>query len=179
MHVKYRYQGGLLQVQEGSNTSQAEREMIDRLSDGKVVNDDKIEGFNESIERAFPMTPEMIRRYRQILEENERAAQERPEPAEEISTTLISLEPGEAAPVLQVSPSIASVIGFYDATGAAWPVTQYILGNDTQFQAVSLGENSNNIVLTPQSRIGFTNLVVAPEGHDKPATIRVNISPDV
>ncbi|MFX4300083.1 DotH/IcmK family type IV secretion protein [Pseudosulfitobacter pseudonitzschiae] len=176
---KYRSQGGLLPVQEGSNTSQAEREMIDRLSDGKVVNDDKIEGFNESIERAFPMTPEMIRRYRQILEENERAAQERPEPAEEISTTLISLEPGEAAPVLQVSPSIASVIGFYDATGAAWPVTQYILGNDTQFQAVSLGENSNNIVLTPQSRIGFTNLVVALEGHDKPATIRVNISPDV
>lgn len=175
----YRAQGGMLPVSSDSRAGQAEREMIDLLSDGRVVNDDKIEGFNESIEKAFPMTPEMIRRYRQILEENERAAQERTEPVEETSTTLISLEPGEAAPVLQVSPSIASVIGFYDATGAAWPVTQYILGNDNQFQAVSLGENSNNIVLTPQSRIGFTNLVVALEGHDKPATIRVNISEEV
>lgn len=176
---RYRAQGGMLPVEEGSQASQAEREMIDRLSDGRVVNDDKIEGFNESIEKAFPMTPEMIRRYREILAENERAAQERDEPTEEISTTLMTLEPGEAAPVLQVSPSIASVIGFYDATGAAWPITQYILGNNNQFQATALGENSNNLVLTPQTRIGFTNLVVVLEGHDKPATIRVNISEEV
>jgi intracellular multiplication protein IcmK len=175
---RYRAQGGMLPVGEDAEDT-TDREYIDLLSTGHEVNTDKLDGFNEAIETAFPMTPEMIRRYRQILEENERAAKERAEPTEEISTTIVSLEPGEAAPVLQVSPSIASVIGFYDATGAAWPISQYVLGNSDQFQAVHLGENSNNLVLTPQTRIGFTNLVVVLEGHDKPATFRVNISEDV
>ena len=175
---RYRAQGGMLPVSETAQET-TDREMVDMLSTGKEMSTEKIDGFNEAIEMAFPMTPEMIRRYRDILEENERAAKERDEPTEEISTTIISLEPGEAAPVLQVSPSIASVIGFYDATGTAWPISQYVLGNDSQFQAVHLGENSNNIVLTPQARIGFTNLVVVLEGQDKPATVRVNISEDV
>jgi intracellular multiplication protein IcmK len=185
---RYRDQGGLLPVETGTppagnvgNRAGASSEapvrvMADPLSDGTEMSDLKIEGFNEAIDQAFPMTPEMIRKYRKILEANERAAQERPEPKEEISTTLVSLEPGEPAPLLTVSPSIASVIGFYDATGAAWPITQYVLGNTENFNAIHLGEDSNNIVLTPGSRIGFTNLVVVLEGQAKPVTVRVKIA---
>lgn len=187
---RYRNQGGTVPVDAGvppvgvignvagSANADPARTPTDGLTNGTMANDQKVDGFNSAIEQAFPMTPEMITRFREILEMNERAAQERPEPREETSTTLISLEPGEAAPLLKVSPSIASVIGFYDATGAAWPVEQYVLGNSENFTAVHLGEKSNNIVLTPGARIGFTNLVVVLEGHDKPVTVRVNIAED-
>jgi len=188
---KYRAQGGMLPVEAGSPPASTAgdkagtpngvpaRAMADFLATGNEMSDEKIEGFNEAIDSAFPMTPEMIRRYRKILEENERAAQERPAPDEEITTSLISLEPGEPAPLLTVSPSIASVIGFYDATGAAWPIEQYVLGNTENFSAVHLGENSNNIILTPQGRIGYTNMVAKLQGFDKPVTVRIKISEDV
>lgn len=186
---RYRAQGGMLPVETGTPPSGdagsragpegPARAAVDPLATGHEMSDAKIEGFNQAVDQAFPMTPEMIKRYREIVAENERAAQERPEPEESTSTTLISLEPGEPAPLLKVSPSIASVIGFYDATGAAWPISQYVLGDNESFEALHLGEKSNNIVLTPGSRIGFTNLVVALEGHDKPVTVRVNIAEDV
>jgi intracellular multiplication protein IcmK len=186
---RYRAQGGLLPVETGSppassagnrvESSDSTRALADPLTNGMEMSPEKIEGFNDAIDQAFPMTPEMIRRFREIERQNQIASQERVEPREETSTTLVSLEPGEAAPLLTVSPSIASVIGFYDATGEAWPITQYVLGDNDSFEALHLGENSNNIVLTPGSSIGFTNLVVVLEGHDKPVTVRVNISEEV
>ena len=106
---KYRAQGGMLPVEagsppaspvgdkSGSPTGGPDRAMTDFLATGKEMSQEKIEGFNEAVDQAFPMTPEMIRRYRQIHEENERAAQERPAPDEEITTSLISLEPGAPA----------------------------------------------------------------------------------
>lgn len=186
---RYRAQGGLLPVEVGTppadtdgngvGSSDPARALADPLTTGIEMNNDKIEGFNEAIDQAFPMTPDMISRFREIERANQRASLERVEPREETSTTLISMAPGEAAPLLMVSPSIASVIGFYDATGAAWPITQYLLGDNSNFQALHLGEHSNNIVLTPGARIGFTNLVVLLDGYDKPVTVRVNISEDV
>ena len=175
---RYRAQGGMIPTEGeiAAPSAGPARAAVDPLATGHELSDARVDGFNSAIEQAFPMTPEMIRRYQEIMRENERAAQERPEPREETSTTLVSLEPGEPAPLLKVSPSIASVIGFYDATGAAWPITQYVLGDSTSFDAQHLGEDSSNIVLTPRSRIGFTNLVVVLEGHDKPVTVRVNIS---
>ena len=157
----------------------AARVASDPLADGTEMSRERIEGFNAAIDRAFPMTPDMIRRYREILGENERAARERPEPRQESSVALVSLEPGEPAPLLRASPSIASVVGFYDSTGAAWPVYQYVLGDGETFEARHLGGKSNNIVVTPSARFGFANLVVLLEGHDRPVSLRLNISEDV
>lgn len=187
---RYRAQGGMLPVETGSppagetgdgagSAQDPARAMIDKLATGREMSDDKVEGFNEAIDQAFPMTPEMIRRYREIMKENERAAQERPAPESRSRATMVSLEPGEPAPILTVSPDIASVINFYDATGAAWPVEQYVLGNNSKFTAVHLGDDANNLVLSPAARIGFTNMIVKLQGEDKPINIRVNIAEDV
>ena len=151
----------------------------DPLADGTEMSKSRIEGFNAAVDQAFPMTPDMIRRYREILGESERAARERPEPRQESPIALVSLEPGEPAPLLRASPSIASVVGFYDSSGAAWPVHQYVLGDAETFEARHLGGKSNNIVLTPAARFGFANLVVLLEGHDRPVSLRLNISEDV
>ena len=143
---------------------------------GRELTADRIEGFNEAVTQAFPMTPDMVRQYRTIFEENQKVILERPEPVATIDTGLVSLEPGEAAPNLMVAPGIASVIGFYDATGQAWPVVQYVIGSADQFQVIQLGEEANNLTVTPLSRIGWTNLVVVLKGEPKPVVIRLEIS---
>ena len=183
----YRAQGGLANSEPGAGEQDTFGESVGAVTDplptGHEMPPEKVEGFRAAIEQVFPMNPEMIKRYREITRKIEQAIQEKPEPREKTSVNLISLEPGERAPLINVSPSIASVIGFYDLTGAPWPVTQYLLGDNQKFQAAHLGENpdekSHNLVLTAGARIGFTNLVVALEGHDKPVSIRININENV
>lgn len=148
----------------------------DPLATGREMSSDRIEGFNTSIDQVFPMSPEMITRYREIYEEQQRAILERPEPVALSTTGLVSLEPGEASPVIYVSPSVASVIGFYDATGAAWPINQFVVGDGDGFRTVRLGENSNNLTVSPQKQIGYTNIVALLKGEDKPVTVRIRIS---
>lgn len=150
--------------------------LMDPLTTGRDMNPLRIEGFNQSIEQIFPMTPEMILRYREIYDEQQRAIMERPEPEALSTTGLVSLEPGEASQVIYVSPSVASVIGFYDATGAAWPINQFVVGDGQGFRTVRLGENSNNITISPTKRIGHTNIVALLKGEDKPVTLRIRIS---
>lgn len=152
---------------------------IPALSDGKVVSADKVEGFNQSVEQNFPMTPEMIRKFREIYDANDRALNERAEPEAKIDTGFISLEPGQAPSEIGVAPGIATVIGFYDVTGQPWPVEQYVLGSGENFQVLQLGETSNNLALTPLQRFGWTNLIVVLKGEAKPVVMRVNISEEV
>jgi intracellular multiplication protein IcmK len=150
--------------------------LVDPLTNGADMNPLRIEGFNKSIEQIFLMTPEMIQRYRKIYEDQQSAMLERPEPEALSTTGLVSLDPGEAPPIIYVSPSVASVIGFYDATGAAWPINQFVVGDGNGFQTVRLGENSNNLTISPSKRIGHTNIVALLQGEDKPVTLRIRVS---
>jgi intracellular multiplication protein IcmK len=148
------------------------------MTDGTTLTTEKVEGFNEAIEENFPMTPEMIRRYRDIFDANQRALLERDEPAAQVDAGFISLEPGETPPVLTLAPGIASVLGFYDVTGQPWPISQYVVGSGENFQVVQLGEDANNLALTPLTKIGYTNLVVVLKDEAKPVVMRVGISED-
>lgn len=147
------------------------------LVTGRETSLERQEGFNESINQVFPMTPEMLSRYRDIYDQSQRAMLERPEPQGRMETGLVSLEPGEDAPVLTLSPGIASIVGFYDATGAPWPISQYILGDGNDFQVIQLGGQENNLSVTPLVPVGWTNLIVVLEQEDKPVVLRLNISP--
>ncbi|MCW3782613.1 DotH/IcmK family type IV secretion protein [Defluviimonas salinarum] len=151
-------------------------EGLPKITDGKHLSAEKVEGFNEAVEENFPMTPDMIRRYREIFDESQRALLEREEPDARVDAGFISLEPGETPPTLTVAPGIASVIGFYDVTGQPWPITQYVLGSGSDFQVIQLGEESNNVAVTPLARLGWTNLVIVLKGEPKPVVMRVGIS---
>jgi intracellular multiplication protein IcmK len=146
------------------------------LATGRELTDARIEGFNGSVEDVFPMTPEMIRRYRQIFEESQRATLEKPEPEAITDAGFLSLEPGEAPATLKVAPGIASVLGFYDATGQPWPILQFVVGNGKDFQVIPLGEKSNNLTLTPLAPLGWSNLVILLEGEPKPVVLRLEIT---
>lgn len=146
------------------------------LADGNELNPARIQGFNSAVESTFPMTPDMVRQYRQIFDEQQRAMLERPEPAAVIDAGLITLEPGETPGRIQLAPGIASVIGFYDATGQAWPIDQYVVGNGENFQVLALGDDSNNLVLTPLARMGWTNIVIQLRDEPKPVVLRIEVS---
>lgn len=146
------------------------------LATGREVSPDRIEGFNQAVENAFPMTPEMILQYRRIFDEQQRAMLARPQPSAMVDAGFVALEPGETPGRLLLSPGIASVIGFYDATGQAWPIDQYVVGSGENFEVVALGEDSNSLVMTPLSRIGWSNLVVRLRDEPKPVVLHVEIS---
>lgn len=138
--------------------------------------DAREEGFKGAVESAFPMTPDMVRRFRQIHQDNERAVLEKPEPQQLERMDRLSLLPGSGpAPLVNIAPGIASVIGFYDASGSPWPIRQYVIGDGGNYQLVQLGEYANAIAISPLARVGWTNLVIDLEGASWPVVLRVTI----
>jgi intracellular multiplication protein IcmK len=179
-YVPSRVSGGMVSGGSGSQSSEGRGpsavSATDGLATGTEATPDRIEGFNAAVQDVFPMTPDMLRRYRDIFEASERAMLEREEPSAKIDAGFISLEPGETPAQLTVAPGIASVIGIYDATGQAWPISQYVLGSGENFQVIQLGDSSNNLAITPLVRIGWTNLVIVLKDEPKPIVMRIEIS---
>ncbi len=145
------------------------------MTDGAPETKLKEDGFDSAAESAFPMSPEMVRRYREIYEENERAMTDTPEPEAIIDMELVSLEPGGEVPVLNVAPGIATVVAFHDATGQPWPVRQHVIGSGEDYHVIQLGENSNSLAISSLVRVGWTNLVVALAEEPTAVVLRVNV----
>ncbi len=132
-------------------------------------------GFDSALDTVFPMTPDMVRRFRGAFDDNEKAAFERPYPKTLDDAALVTLEPGDEPIELRVAPGIASVIGIYDATGRPWPVRQYVLGDNKNFEVAQLGETASAIVVSPLARVGWTNLVIALAGEESPLVAKIII----
>lgn len=154
------------------------QEDVPALTDNTQTNALRNKGFNDAVETLFPMTPDMLRQMGRIYDESQEAILSRPEPRAVVGANIVSLEPGAPPPSVSVVPGIASVIGFYDATGQAWPVVQYVVGDGASFQIIQLGEGSNSFTVTPRTRTGWTNLVVKLQDEPTPVVLRVNVSKD-
>ncbi len=134
--------------------------------------------FQGALEQAFPMTPEMVHKYREVFADNDRAVREKAEPQSLSSSQLVSLEPGASPPEVRLSPGIATALGFYDASGMPWPVRQYVVGDGDGYQIIQLGENSNTLAISPRRRIGWTNMIVALFKEPQPVVVRLQIAGD-
>jgi intracellular multiplication protein IcmK len=75
---------------------------------------------------------------------------------------MLSLRAGEVAPTLHLAPGNATVLTFYDETGAAWPVMSVTVGNPTAYSAQEAGDKgkTNMVVISPISNFADANLVV-------------------
>ena len=131
------------------------------------------EEFDEAIGNVFPMTPDMVRRFRRIQDENEIAARDVPYPEPLVDAVFVELAPGERPTELRVAPGIASAIGFFDASGRPWPIRQFVIGNADQFRVIQLGEGSLSV--SPLERVGWTNLIIALLDEPVPVVLRVVI----
>ena len=131
------------------------------------------EEFDEAIGNVFPMTPDMVRRFRRIHDENEVAARDVPIPEPLVDAVFVELAPGERPTELRVAPGMASAIGFFDASGRPWPIRQFVIGNGDEFKVIQLGEGSLSV--SPLERVGWTNLIVALLDEPVPVVLRVVI----
>lgn len=136
------------------------------------------EGFDSALKDVFPMTPDMVRDYRQAIQENEEAILSKPYPTTLDDAVLVSLEPGAKPIELNVAPGLASAIGFHDAIGKPWPIRSYVLGDSNTFQIIQIGENSSFLAISPTARVGWTNLIVALAGEESPLVLKVIITND-
>lgn len=149
------------------------------LNNGRYNSPEKIDGFNTAVDQTFPMTPQMLRQYRAIFEEQQRVILERPQPEMVTDSGLLTLEPGETAPTMYLSPGMFTAIGVYDSTGQPWPITQYVVGDGNSFQVIQLGENSNSVTVTPMVPVGWTNMAIVLKDEPKPIILKLEISNSV
>lgn len=138
----------------------------------------QMDAYQQVLRQSFPMTPEMIAYFRELSRVQQKAMLHKPEPNPVVDSGYVSLEPGETPPDLLLGTGIATVVSFYDRTGAAWPITQYVHGNGDQFQVIQLGRDANSLTVTPLAEYGFSNLIVMLEGEPKPVVMSLRVSED-
>lgn len=160
---------------------------IDSPRDSEIITSNPIEdllhdtlqredGFKSALKDVFPMTPEMVREYREAIRKNEEAIYQNPYPETIDDAALVALEPGGNPIELNVVPGMATAVGFHDVTGKPWPIRSYVIGNSEIFQVVQLGEQSSVLAVSPLTRVGWTNLVVALAGEESPVVVKVIIN---
>ena len=146
-------------------------------ANASVAEPSRQRSFEQALESAFPMTPEMLRSYLLAFEENARAMRSLPEPDAITDEVRIDLEPGSPPPAISLAPGIATLIQFTDSTGAPLPVRRYVLGDGNNFEIAHLGPNSHAITVSPLVRAGWSNLVIALGGMPNPVVMRLRIDP--
>ena len=141
-----------------------------------VMSPMQMDAYQQALRQAFPMSPEMIAYYRELTRVQQEAMLQKPEIKPIVDSGYVSLEPGETPPDLLLASGIATVVSFYDQTGAAWPITQYVHGNANDFQVIQLGKDANSLTVTPLSEHGFSNLIIMLKDEPKPVVMSLRVS---
>jgi len=123
----------------------------------------------QSVGATMPLTPDQIRALRRYVDDIRKATAEPPKTpgAPEVSSAMISLEPGIKPHVLRLEEGISTTVVFQDATGAPWPVKSAITGN-REYWSVDNEAGSNIVVISPLSTYAHSNLVVQLQGAPAP-----------
>lgn len=128
--------------------------------------------FNDVLQKTMPMTPEQIHQFKQAVDSTQRAvaapANAPPKPMS--STLLVSLAPGEQPPAIKMSQGFISSLVFVDASGAAWPIEAYDLGNSQAFN-VQWDKTTNVMMIQPLQPYTYANLAVRLKGLTPPVML--------
>ncbi len=127
--------------------------------------------FEAALRETAPLSDKEIHDYRSKainLQRMQEAPVGNPRPSSR--SVVLSLQAGEKAPSLSLAPGNATVLTFYDQTGAAWPVESVTVGNPTAYNAQEAGEKgkTNMVVISPLSNFASANLVVTLVGYPVP-----------
>ena len=141
------------------------------------------EAFNSVAQTVSPLTIDQAKTIRHLWNESQRMTTFKgaapPEPIN--SSKIISLENGKLPTVVRLSAGYVSVIAFYDATGAIWPIRGYSIGNPSAVNIVwnegtaeeeITGEGySNTLLLQAQTLYKTTNMVIMLRGMNTPVVL--------
>ncbi len=147
-------------------------------SSGAAINDsqgaDNISNaaFSQLLQKTMPMTPDQIHEFKKAVDTTQRAvatpANALPKPMS--STLLVSLAPGEQPPAIKMSQGFISSLVFVDASGAAWPIDAYDLGNSQAFN-VQWDRTTNVMMIQPLQAYTYANLAVRLKGLTPPVML--------
>jgi intracellular multiplication protein IcmK len=155
------------------------------MSDIGVSKDISSDAFNNVAQTVSPLSPEQAKTIRHLWNESQRMTTYKgaapPEPIN--SSKLISLDHGKLPTVVRLSAGYVSVLAFYDATGAIWPIHGYDIGNPASVNIVwnegtaddeAAGQSyANTLLLQAQTLYKTTNLVVMLRGLNTPIILEL------
>ncbi len=128
--------------------------------------------FSQLLGKTMPMTPDQIHDFKKAVDTTQRAvaipANAPPKPMS--STLLVSLAPGEQPPAIKMSQGFISSLVFVDASGAAWPIQAYDLGNSQAFN-VQWDKTTNVMMVQPLQPYTYANLAVRLKGLAPPVML--------
>ena len=149
--------------------------LLNSLADlDRPLSPEEITAYGAALQQQFPLTPELIRDYRQRLNANQAAAAAPPtgrRPTALTATQRVSLGTGGQTPQVFSSPGVVSVVSFFDRTGAPWPVASFVVGREDAFQVYPMQEGSNQLAIAPLVTHGYSNLAISLVEEDQPIVV--------
>lgn len=150
------------------------------IAHGQQPEGGRNQDFDEAVGKLLPVPPEEIDSFQEQLEDVRTAVHDRRELEVVSATDLVSLDPGDDPPEIALSPGIATVIVFADATGQPWPVDGYVVGDGEGYDVTQLGtaegKPASHITVAPRKVAGWTNLVVHLQGEERPVILTLEIN---
>jgi hypothetical protein len=140
--------------------------------------DTKKAAFKQTLQELMPLTPEQIEVLMRLQEERQEAVVGRPAITHNRSVTL-TIQPGMNPEDIITLPGYATMIAFYDQTGAVWPVKTATTGNPKAFVIADPQdkENPTNIITTScVKESGHSNLTVELQDLDIPLMFPIKIA---
>src|SRR5436189_4866238 len=104
--------------------------------------------FGSMAQTMLPMSPEQIKRLRELFNQTQAAAATTPgtPPRPTISSQYVKLEPGATPTVIRLAEGYVTTLAFLDSTGQPWPVDNYDIGNPQAFN-IQWDKKSNLLMI--------------------------------
>lgn len=135
------------------------------------------EAFSNLVNSALPMSPDQIVRLHSLFNSTQRAASTTPGvPPKPVSRTImVRLEPGATPPVIRHYAGFITTLVFVDATGAAWPIEAFDLGNPKAFN-INWNKKDNILMVQALTQSTVANLMIKMK--DLPTPVMLTLVPD-
>jgi intracellular multiplication protein IcmK len=128
--------------------------------------------FGSMTQTMLPMTPEQIKRLRELFTQTQAAAATMPgtPPRPTISSQYVKLEPGATPTVIRLAEGYVTTLAFLDSTGQPWPVDNYDIGNPQAFN-IQWDKKSNLLMIQATSLYSVGNLAIQLRGLETPVMV--------
>lgn len=128
--------------------------------------------FGTMTQTMLPMSPEQIKRLRELFNQTQAAAVTTPgtPPRPTISSQYVKLEPGATPTVIRLAEGYVTTLAFLDSTGQPWPVDNYDIGNPQAFN-IQWDKKSNLLMIQATSLYNVGNLAVQLRGLETPVMV--------
>lgn len=130
------------------------------------------QAFNLLLEDVMPLSPDQIVQMHRYYDMTLQAKATPPvaPPTPQFTSTVVNLEPGSMAPVIRLAAGFVTSILFIDATGAAWPITAYSIGDPQNFN-IQWNQKDNTLFIQSLKVYSHANMAVRLYGLDTPVVL--------